>query len=117
MMNSGRGGIEYEDIRVGEGPLADRGCAVEIRYDLSLNRGDKIQANQISTFRLGERKVIAGLEYGVEGMRESGERRIRVGSHLAYREKGVVGLIPPNALLEFHIILLHVERKGTDADE
>jgi FKBP-type peptidyl-prolyl cis-trans isomerase len=117
MMNSGRGGIDYEDIRVGEGPLADRGCVVEIRYDLFLNRGDEIQANQNSTFRLGERTVIAGLEYGVEGMRQGGERRVRVGSHLAYRDKGVIGLIPPNALLEFHITLLRVERKRTDADE
>ena len=49
------------------------------------------------SFRIGEREVIAGLEYGVEGMRVGGRRRIRVPPHLGYREAGVPGKIPSNA--------------------
>src|SRR5947207_3031948 len=104
-MKSGRGGVQYEDVKVGDGPRADRGCTVDVRYDLFLNRGDKVQADQAVSFRIGERHVIAGLEYGVEGMREGGERRVRVGPHLAYREEGIPGIVPANAVLEFHVTL------------
>ena len=44
-----------------------------------------------------------GLFYGVEGMRVGGKRRLRVAPHLAYREVGVPGVIPPNALVSVEI--------------
>ena len=115
-MNTGRGGVEFEDIAVGSGPEARRGAIVEIAYDLSLNRGDTVQTAQRESFRLGDRRVIAGLEYGVEGMRVGGERHLRVGPHLAYREQGVPGRIPPNAVLEFRVKLISAsEPKSEDA--
>ena len=52
-----------------------------IRYDLSLNRGDLIQSVDRYSFVLGKREVIAGLEYGVEGMRMGGHRQFRVRAH------------------------------------
>jgi FKBP-type peptidyl-prolyl cis-trans isomerase len=115
-MKSGRGGVQYEDLREGLGALAERGCVVEIRYDLFLNRGDKIQENHTTSFRIGDRNVVAGLEYGIEGMRQGGERRVRVGPHLAYREKGVVGVVPPEAVLEFHVTLVRVDCEPRDAE-
>ena len=108
-MHRGRGGVEYEDLVVGEGAIADRGCVVHVEYSLSLNRGDIVQENQRYSFRLGGRRVIAGLDYGIEGMRTGGIRRIRVGPHLAYGEKGVPDSIPKNAVLEFKVSLLNVE--------
>jgi FKBP-type peptidyl-prolyl cis-trans isomerase len=108
-MHLGRGGVEYEDLVVGDGAIAKRGCTVEVEYSLFLNRGDAIQENQKYSFYIGERRVIAGLEYGVEGMRAGGERRIRVGPHLAYRDKGVPDTIPANAVLEFLVSLLSVQ--------
>ena|SRR5215510_10833841 len=108
-MHRGRGGIEYEDLVVGEGEIAKRGCTVEIEYSLSLNRGETVQEDKKYSFRIGERRVVAGLEYGVEGMRAGGKRRIRVGPHLAYRDKGVPDSIPPNAVLEFRVLLLNVQ--------
>ena len=68
-MNRDRGGVEYEDLKAGNGPIAARGCTVEVRYSLFLNRGERIQDEQLCSFRLGGRSVIPGLEYGVEGMR------------------------------------------------
>jgi FKBP-type peptidyl-prolyl cis-trans isomerase len=47
--------------------------------------------------------MFAGLFYGVDGMRVGGRRRLRVAPHLAYREAGVPGVIPPNALLTVEI--------------
>ena len=107
-MKRGRGGVEYEDLEVGTGLTADRGCTVDVEYSLFLNRGDCVEENKKYSFRIGQRRVIAGLEYGVEGMRAGGKRRIRVGPHLAYRDGGVPDSIPANAVLEFHVSLLNV---------
>ena len=113
-MKRGRGGVEYEDLKVGKGPIADRGAKVEVRYDLFLNRGQRVQENQLYSFRVGKRHAIPGLEYGVEGMRVGGERRLRVAPHLAYADQGIPGVVPVRAVLEFHVTLLRVDA-GTDA--
>jgi FKBP-type peptidyl-prolyl cis-trans isomerase len=52
--------------------------------------------------------VIAGLEYGVEGMRVGGRRRFRAAPHLCYRDDGVASVIPSNALLVFAVELMEV---------
>jgi FKBP-type peptidyl-prolyl cis-trans isomerase len=52
--------------------------------------------------------VIAGLERGLEGMRIGGIRKLRVSPHLAYRDTGVPGVVPPNAVLMFEIELLSI---------
>ena len=111
LMKRGRGGIEYEDLEVGSGATADRGSTVEVESSLFRNRGDCVQESKKYSFRIGERRVIAGLEYGVEGMRVGGKRRVRVGPHLAYRDGGVPNSVPANAVLEFHVSLLNVSEQ------
>lgn len=71
--------------------------------------------NRKCSFRIGERRVIAGLEYGVEGMRAGGKRLIRVGPHLAYRDAGVPDTIPANAVVEFRVSLLSVRSSNDPA--
>jgi len=56
-----------------------------------------------TTLRVDRVFMFAGLFYGVEGMRVGGRRRLRVAPHLGYREAGVPGVIPPNALLTVEI--------------
>jgi FKBP-type peptidyl-prolyl cis-trans isomerase len=115
-MERGRGGIEFEDLAVGDGPVVCRGASVEVSYTLALNKGDIVESDKHYQFRLGERHVVVGLEYGVEGMRVGGERRIRVGPHLAYRSQSIQGKVPPNAVLEFRVRLLRAElpKEGKD---
>jgi FKBP-type peptidyl-prolyl cis-trans isomerase FkpA len=115
-MQRGRGGVEFEDLVVGDGAVASRGTNVEVSYTLALNRGDIVESDQRYEFHIGGRNVIAGLEYGVEGMRAGGERRIRVGPHLAYRDKEIPGKIPANAVLEFRVKLINVETQGPGSD-
>ncbi len=103
-----RSGVRTRDLRVGVGVVAERGATVSVRYDASLNRGERVQEGITCSFGLGRREVIAGLEYGVEGMRVGGLRRITVSPHLAYRGEGVMGAIPPNAVLIFDVELLDV---------
>ena len=111
-MKRGRGGVEYEDLKLGEGPPAHRGAKVEVRFDLFLDRGDPVQENQHYAFRVGKRRAIPGLEYGVEGMRVGGERRLRIAPHLAYRDHAIPGLVPARAVLEFHVTLLRVDAEA-----
>jgi hypothetical protein len=101
-------GIEIETDVPGHGAVAERGKTVVIRYDGFLHRGDSFQKGQVSEFVLGKRDVIAGLEYGVEGMRVGGRRRFHAAPHLCYREDGVPGVIPSNALLTFDVELVAV---------
>ena len=102
-------GIEIESDEPGTGDVAARGKRVVLRVRGSLHRGDVFMDSERESFRLGERVVIAGLEYGVEGMRVGGRRRIRVPPHLGYREAGVPEKIPSNALLFFDVELLDVQ--------
>ncbi len=97
-------GIRGEDVRVGEGAVAERGRLATIRFECRLHRGDPVRSGT-QTFRIGKREVIAGLERGVIGMRVGGIRKLHISPHLAYRSEGAPG-IPPNAVLEFEVELL-----------
>lgn len=50
--------------------------------------------------------MFGGFFYGVQGMRVGGTRRIRLAPHLAYREAGMPGVVPPNALLIVEVQVL-----------
>jgi len=106
-----RSGIELLEETLGTGQEASRGAEVTIAYEMSLRRGDVVQTMPAYTFVLGARRVIAALEYGVEGMRVGGRRRFRVGSQLGYGPRGVDG-IPPDAMLELDVELLSVTQPG-----
>jgi hypothetical protein len=58
---------------------------------------------------LRRRETIAGLRYGIEGMRIGGRRRITISPQLAYGEAGVPGVIPGNAVLTFDVELIDVQ--------
>jgi FKBP-type peptidyl-prolyl cis-trans isomerase len=104
-------GIDIEDVAVGDGPVAERGRLVTVRWRGTLNRGDPFGEGQVS-FPAGGREVVAGLSRGVIGMRVGGLRRLRVSPHLGYRDQAVPG-VPPNAVLVFEVELLGV---GSEAE-
>ena len=51
-----------------------------MRYSGFLNRGDAFQTGVTTSFTLGERNVIAGLEHGWQAL------------HLAYQDAGIPGV-------------------------
>ena len=59
-------------------------------------------------FFLGTRKVIAGWDEGIPGMRVGGQRTLVVPPGMAYGPGGGAGGIPPNAALVFDIELVDV---------
>jgi FKBP-type peptidyl-prolyl cis-trans isomerase len=56
--------------------------------------------------RIDRRSLIAGLFYGIDGMRIGGVRRLEIAPHLAYGERGVPGIVPAGAVLTAEIAIL-----------
>jgi len=110
-MQRGRGKVEFEDIRVGSGEVATREHKAKVSYSMSLHRGDVLENLVDYWIDLKRREsCVAGMRYGVEGMRVGGTRRIVVPPQLAYGQHGVpVAGIPPNAMLIFVVTLSELQ--------
>jgi FKBP-type peptidyl-prolyl cis-trans isomerase len=112
-------GLKLLEEREGEGAPANKGDRVVYNSRLFLNKGDEVLLNEAQAKHLpkemlrvvdgvtlidraivlGRREVIAGVEHALMGMKVGGYRKVRVSPHLAYRDKGIPDLIPPNAVL------------------
>ena len=122
-------GLKIIENQEGSGPVAESGHTVVYNVRIFLNQGDEVPINEAIAERgisddrirrendqilldhistLGKRQVIAGIEKALMGMRAGGFRKIRVGPHLAYRDRGLPGLIPPDAVLNISVWLREV---------
>jgi FKBP-type peptidyl-prolyl cis-trans isomerase len=50
--------------------------------------------------------LIAGLFYGIDGMRVGGTRKLKISPHMAYGERGLPPVIPENAVLLVEVTML-----------
>jgi hypothetical protein len=100
----------------GDGREARRGDVVVVHLRMFLNRGDEVTAEYPDSPRtvidLGGRETLAGVRYGIEGMRAGGKRTFLVGPHLAYGDEGLGDWIPPKAVLRCEVELLGVHDRG-----
>ena len=112
-------GLKLLEEREGEGTPTNRGDRVLFNMRLFLNKGDEIPLNEMQakhppkemirvvdgvtlidhTILLGRREAMGGVEHALIGMKVGGYRKVRVSPHLAYRDKGIPDLIPPDAVL------------------
>ena len=97
-----KSGIKVVSETPGTGAEIKKGDRVRVTYDVQLNRGDYLAQDQETTFTVGDRELVAGFRYGIEGMRVGGARRFRASPHLCYRAQELER-IPKNALLVFDI--------------
>ncbi len=123
-------GIELINDVPGVGPVADRGSAVTYNARLFLRRGDEVtqDVRLIARHRehlvtrcvegvelidhttaLGKRHAIAGIERSLYGMQAGGYREVLASAHLCYRESGIPGIIPPNAMLRIRLWVREVQ--------
>lgn len=105
-------GLQYWDIKVGTGQVANDGDHVKVHYTGWFTDGKKfdssVDANQPYSFTIGKGEVIKGWDEGVTGMKVGGKRQLRIPPPLAYGDAGYKNIIPPNATLIFDVQLLAV---------
>lgn len=116
-------GVELLNETHGEGPPVQRHHHYRIKLRMWLRQGEPVRWRHPSDpsdrssidengaaltidVRVDRRSLIAGLFYGIQGMRVGGTRTLRIAPHLAYGEQGVPELIPANALLTAEIAVL-----------
>lgn len=97
------------DNPVGTGAQAASGDSIFVTYKGMLTNGSTFDQGSFS-FRLGAGRVIPGWDQGVVGMRVGGQRKLVIGSTLAYRNQRA-GSIPPNSTLVFDVVLDRVVGK------
>jgi peptidylprolyl isomerase len=106
-------GLQYWEIRVGNGEVAKEGSHVRVHYSGWLTTGKKFDSSvdrgQPFDFTIGNGEVIKGWEEGVAGMKVGGKRQLRIPPELGYGAGGSPPDIPANATLIFDIQLLGVQ--------
>ena len=116
-----RSGVKAKDIETGTGEEAVHGKTVAANVRLFLNHGTELTGTLMGDPRmvidLKSRDCIAGLRYGIEGMRVGGTRELKISPHLAYGEPGIPGHVPPNAVIRAVVELLDVRDSGVRKPE
>ncbi|MEB3328620.1 MAG: FKBP-type peptidyl-prolyl cis-trans isomerase [Candidatus Sericytochromatia bacterium] len=104
-------GLGYTIVRPGAAgaPVAGPGDPVRVHYTGWLTSGASFDSSRARgtpfSFTLGQRRVIAGWEQGVAGMRVGEWRKLVIPPTLGYGQTGT-GKIPPGAILIFEVELL-----------
>ena len=106
-------GLEYWDIKVGTGAVAESGLHVKVDYTGWLTNGKKFDSS-VGTgkpfdFMLGASQVIKGWDEGVAGMKVGGKRQLRIPPNLAYGAAGYPPVIPADSTLIFDVQLVDVK--------
>ena len=118
-MNIKRGIKLLQEIQ-GKGRPAEKGDQIVYNLKIFLNKGEEVPLNQIQSRNipeemtreeagylfvnhktvLGSREPIPAVEFSLMGMKKGGYRKVKASP---YREKGIPGLIPGNAVLILEI--------------
>ena len=105
-------GLEYADLKPGDGARVKKGQQVTVHYSGWLKSGKRFDSSAVKkkpfTFTVGARKVIKGWDEGVVAMKVGGIRQLRVPPNLAYGPMGRPPRIPKNATLVFEIQVLEI---------
>jgi peptidylprolyl isomerase len=101
--------LEVEVLEEGEGPEAQEGDTLQVRYTGTLlEDGTEFDSNADGRapalpVTLGQGGVIPGFEQGLEGAKAGEKRKITIPSDLGYGAQGQPPTIPPDADLVFEI--------------
>lgn len=105
-------GLQYINVKVGDGAVAKAGQNVTVNYTGYLTTGkvfDSSIGKKPFSFQLGSGGVIKGWDEGVAGMKVGGKRRLIIPPDLGYGPGGYPPVIPGNAQLTFDVELLSAQ--------
>ena len=129
-------GLKLLEDTPGTGAVARKGDRVTYNVRLFLNQGDEIPLDKTQrthfspdqirvddgrefldrVVTLGKREVVPAIEHALIGMRVGGYRKLRASPHLAYRQEGIPGVIPENAVLLVELWLRAAGSASRDPD-
>ena len=103
--------VIIEDITTGTGQAAEAGMRLRVAYRGRLENDLIFDESDSFSFTLGDSRLIAGWNRGIEGMQVGGTRQITIPPELAYGSQGAgctatSCTVPPNSTISFIIDLL-----------
>ena len=112
------GGVRYQELRHGEGPVAEQGDVVAIHFVGWIDDAGTQGREFVNTRREGEPirfvvgtdKVMPAWNAAVAGMQPGGRRLVLVPPAMGYGARGVQGIVPANAALRLNLELVSVEK-------
>ncbi|POO01997.1 Peptidyl-prolyl cis-trans isomerase, FKBP-type [Trema orientale] len=116
-------GLQYKDIKVGDGPSPPVGFQVAANYVAMVPSGQifdsSLEKGQVYIFRVGSGQVIKGLDEGLLSMKAGGKRRLYIPGSLAF-PKGLNSApgrprVAPNSPVIFDVSLEYIP--GLEFDE
>ena len=116
--HAAEGGVRYQVLQEGEGPVAEAGDVVAIHFvgwiDDAGTQGREFvntrRAGEPIRFVVGTDKVMPAWNAAVTGMQAGGRRLVLVPPAMAYGARGVQGIVPANASLRLNLELLSIEK-------
>ncbi|CAJ1933373.1 unnamed protein product [Sphenostylis stenocarpa] len=116
-------GLQYKDIKVGQGPSPPIGFQVAANYIAMVPSGQifdsSLEKGQPYIFRVGSGQVIQGLDEGILSMKVGGKRRLYIPGPLAF-PKGLSSApgrprVAPSSPVVFDVSLEYIP--GLEVDE
>jgi peptidylprolyl isomerase len=105
-------GVYIRDLKVGEGATVAQGRTLQVLYRGYLANGTEFENNHVPRspypLVLGARRVIAGWEQGIPGMKVGGRRLLVIPPSLGYGSQPN-GDIPANSVLVFEVEILSMQ--------
>jgi len=108
-------GLQYEDIKVGDGASPQKGQNCVMHYTgwfwENGAKGKQFDSDNGKgfSFPIGMGRVIKGWDEGVMTMKVGGKRMLLIPPDLGYGSRGYPGAIPPNSTLLFEVELIDVK--------
>ena len=108
-----KSGLQYIDLKAGDGAPVNQGDSVHVHYTGWLENGKKFDSSLDRgppfSFKIGQGSVIKGWEEGLIHMKVGSKRKLIIPPELGYGAKGA-GVIPPNATLVFEVEIMGVNK-------